>query len=148
MDEPFGSGALTPECGGPDLGPTFGRLQRYFANVRFAAPAVEIGLIEPYPTFSADQLLAIVREMAARGIRPAFFHLDADLNQLKKGSDPYPQDLRTLDDGLRAMGVRFGIIFWGHSGDSDALYYGDAMDLIRRTRDAMPALLHDLPGEG
>lgn len=143
LDEPFLSGSLAA-CGGPDPNPTVQRLERYFANVRFAAPRVAIGLIEPYPSFSVAQLLDFVRRMAARGIRPAFFHLDADLNQLPDGSDTFPQDLQALAEGLAREHVPLGVIFWGHSGDSDALYYRETLTLIRRTNSVLlPDLAQD-----
>lgn len=141
MDDPF-AGGLTAACGGGDTTQTLARLQRYFAKVKFAAPNVQIGLIEPYPTFSSTQLLDYVHQMSNRGIRPAFFHLDADLWQLRKTTDTYAQDVQTLEAGLAADWVPFGVIFWGHSGDSDALYYQDALQLIHRRSDAVA---DDLP---
>jgi hypothetical protein len=139
MDEPFLSG-VDRACGGPDPAATLTRLERYFAGVRLAAPDVRIGLIEPYPFFSAKTLDGFLVAMTLRGIRPAFFHLDVDLDAIR-GPDTLAQDLRFLAGRCASAGMAFGIIFWGHSGDSDALYVEDAMRLVGRVNDAFPGSL-------
>jgi hypothetical protein len=143
LDEPFTSGRSS-RCGGPDRGPTFTRLGRYVAEMRRTEPGIGVGLIEPYPLFGADQLLDVVRRMSARGMRPAFFHVDVDMVQVARGRHDVAVDLRALAAGLDAENIPFGVIFWGHSGDSDALYVEDALDLVRLTNDALPDLPDDV----
>jgi hypothetical protein len=142
MDEPFLSGR-SAACGGPDAGPTLRRLDRYFANVRFAAPGIRIGLIEAYPSFSARTLAGFLAAMSDRGIPPAFFHLDVDLNALD-AQNAFGPDARALADACAALGIPFGVIVWGHSGDSDRLYVDDAMRLVERVNDAFPESLPQL----
>lgn len=137
MDEPFYSGSL-PVCGGPDPAPTIQRLQRYMANLRLFAPSVQVGLIEPYPYFSAATLADFIARMANAGILPAFFHIDVDLHAVKPGNDTLAQDLRWLSERCHSRGIPFGVIVWGANGDSDAMYFDDALRLARRTRDAFP----------
>jgi hypothetical protein len=137
LDEPFLSGSL-PACGGPDPAPTVERLQRYFANVRFFDRGVQVGLIEPYPYFSAATLTDFIGRMRAAGIQPAFFHVDVDLNAIPRNSDTLAQDLPFLAERCRSWGIAFGVIIWGNNGDADALYVQDALRLARRTREAFP----------
>jgi hypothetical protein len=142
MDEPFFSGRL-PECDGPDPGPTLQRLQRYFAYVRFAAPAVRIGLIEPYPAFSATALDGFLTAMADRGIAPAFFHLDVDINALRR-NDTFAADVPALAARCAQLHVPFGVIITGLSGDSDPLYIQQAQNLVDRVNRAFPDVLPQL----
>ncbi len=139
MDEPFLSGR-GPACGGPDPGPTLERLQRYVGYIRFAAPAIRVGLIEAYPSFSASTLAGFLVAMSQRGIAPAFLHLDIDLNAVGSGA-PLAADLQYLSEQCDKLRIPFGVIVWGHSGDSDALYVEDAMRLVRGVNDAFPGTL-------
>jgi len=144
LDEPFTATVQSPRCGGRDLGPTLDRLERFFAGVRLGAPRVQIGLIEQFPTSSGAEVLDDVRLMIARGIRPAFFHLDADLNALPKGSGRFEREIPALADALEAEGVPFGVIFFGHDGDSDERYTKDALAYVRRAAKALPRLPRDI----
>jgi hypothetical protein len=79
--------------------------------------------------------------MALRGIKPAFFHLDIDLNAIKPATDTLAQDVVALAARFAQEGIQFGIIVWGNNGDSDALYAEDAMRLARRIGEAFPEQL-------
>lgn len=144
LDEPFTATVQSPRCGGRDLRATLARLDRFFAHVRLAAPRVEIGLIEQFPISSGTEILDYVRQMKARGIRPAFFHLDADLNALPKGSDRFEKEIPPLAAALEDEGIPFGIIFFGHSGESDSDYYDDALDFVERAGETLSDLPRDI----
>lgn len=142
MDEPFFSGRL-PVCDGPDPAPTLRRLERYFANVRFAAPTVRIGLIEPYPAFAASELDGFLAAMAGRGIAPAFFHLDVDINALRT-RDTFADDVPLIAAQCERLHIPFGVIITGLSGDSDAVYVQQAENLVDRVNRAFPDVLPQL----
>ncbi len=150
MDAPFGSGVMTPECGGPDPAPTVARLGQYMRIVHLVEPRVAIGLIEPYPFFPAAQLEQFLRLMVDNGIKPAFFHLDFDLNALQHNGNyagyDAAGDMRRLDGLCRAMGIRFGFLFWGLNGQSDPIYYGQVIEKIRVVKNAFGPW-EDLPDD-
>jgi len=47
-------------------------------------------------------------------------------------------------EAIEAEGVPVGIIFFGHSGESDEDYYDDALAFVRRANDALPDLPRDV----
>lgn len=75
MDEPFVAGR-EPVCGGPALEPTADRVATYIRGVQAVFPAVKIGWIEAYPFSSAPAIEAQMGLLTARGVSPAFLHLD------------------------------------------------------------------------
>ena len=131
MDEPFLAGQAAI-CGGPSLTPTADRLLVYLRGVTQAAPNVRIGLIEAYPSFSPDGFDAMLGLLAARGVKPAFVHVDVDIRALRLGRDDFARDMRRLQAIAAEHDVRFGFIVWGYNGDADALY---ALDAARLTRE-------------
>lgn len=136
MDEPFLAGQ-SPACGGPDLEPTADRLAAYVTGVRRAYPRVRIGLIEAYPSFGVEAFDAMLRLMRARGIDPAFVHLDVDL-QAVRPIEALAGDVRRLQEICRARRIPFGIIVWGYNGDADALFARDAHRLAMALKQAYP----------
>jgi hypothetical protein len=142
MDEPFLSGQ-SKVCGGPDPQPTVVRLQQYVGAVQAAWPGVGIGLIEPYPYFSVTQIDGFLARMQAGGIRPAFFHLDIDLNAVRRGRQDVPSDLQRLAAACEGRGIPFGVIIWGNNGNADALYVDDAWRLVNLVGESFDA--EDLP---
>lgn len=135
MDEPF-IGGLSPRCGGPHFERTADRLRTYISDVRRAHPVLRIGLIEAYPTFSPAQFATMLQLMTARGTPPAFLHADVDLNAMRSGQHEFGRDMIQLAELAESHGIPFGIIVWGHDGDSDARYAADARklgDAIQKT---------------
>lgn len=128
LDEPFLSGR-TSRCGGPALEPTADRLQTYGRAVAQAFPNVRIGLIEAYPSFAPDAFGSMLQLLAARGVKPAFLHVDVDIRALRQGRDDFPRDMRRLQSICADQKIPFGIIIWGYNGDSDVLYALDAARL-------------------
>jgi hypothetical protein len=134
MDEPFLSG-LAPVCGGPSLTPTADRLIVYQRAVLQAAPNVSIGLIEAYPSFAPDGFESMLRLLAARGVKPAFLHVDVDIRALRAPRDDFGRDMQRLQAICKEQDVRFGFIVWGYNGDADALYANDAARLAGNLAD-------------
>jgi hypothetical protein len=129
MDEPFLSG-YAKRCDGPDPQPTVQRLEVFLTSVRNARPAIAVGLIEPYPFFSVTELVGFVRMLKARGVPPAFFHVDVDLNAIRPETRVY-DDMQRLSYLCIAEQIPFGVIVWGNNGNADALYVNDAWRLVR-----------------
>jgi hypothetical protein len=143
MDEPFVSGRARA-CGGPALEPTADRVATYIKGVRSAFPNIQIGLIEAYPFSSGDALQTIVDVLAARGVPPAFLHIDVDLAAMRPTRNDFTRDMRGLRDVARARGILFGIIIWGNNGDADPLYALDASRLVESVTAAFPSW-NDMP---
>lgn len=135
MDEPFLAGQAAV-CGGPSLAPTADRLLTYHRGVTQASPNVAIGLIEAYPSFGPDGFDTMLRLLAARGVKPAFLHVDVDIRALRAGRDDFARDMRRLQTLCAEQDVRFGFIVWGYNGDADALYANDAARLTRELADS------------
>lgn len=125
LDEPFLSGQ-SATCGGPSLEPTADRLAIYGAGVRQAFPDVQIGMIEAYPSFNPDAFASMLTLLAARGVKPAFLHVDVDIKALRAGRDDFTRDMIRLSTICHEQSVPFGIIVWGYNGDNDVLYSIDA----------------------
>jgi hypothetical protein len=123
MDEPWVSGRAK-KCGGPALEPTADRVALYMSSVARVYPTVKIGLIEAYPFSSADAIESMLSLLRARGVPPAFLHMDVDWHSLNPGE--FARDMRRLRDVCRAQNMPFGIIITGYNGDADPLFAVDA----------------------
>jgi hypothetical protein len=141
MDEPWVSGRANV-CGGPALEPTADRVATYMSAVGRAYPSVKIGLIEAYPFSSAEAIETILQLMRARGVPPAFLHMDVDWHRLQPAD--FARDMKRLQAFTGSQNIPFGIIIVGYNGEADALYAydtGSLTDLIAdtfQTWDAMP----------
>lgn len=141
MDEPWVSGR-SKVCGGPALEPTADRVAVYMSAVNRARPALKIGLIEAYPFSSAEAIESMVQLLRARGVPPAFLHMDVDWHSLQP--DVFSRDMKRLQATATSFSMPFGIIIVGYNGDANALYAfddGGLANLIAdtfQTWDAMP----------
>jgi len=141
MDEPWVSGRASV-CGGPALEPTADRVATYMSAVGRAHPTLRIGLIEAYPFSSAEAIETMVQLMRARGVPPAFLHMDVDWHRLQPNE--FARDMKRLQGFARSLDIPFGIIIVGYNGEADALYTFDAGGLTGliadtfQTWDAMP----------
>lgn len=129
MDEPWVSGR-SKRCGGPALEPTADRVALYMTSVNRAYPATAIGLIEAYPFSSAAAIQSMISLLRARGVTPAFLHMDVDWHALKPGD--FARDMRQLQAFCRSEHIPFGIIVTGYNGDADALFAVDVLGLARQ----------------
>jgi hypothetical protein len=141
MDEPWVSGRARV-CGGPALEPTADRVATYMSAVARAHPALKIGLIEAYPFSSAEAIETMVQLMRARGVPPAFLHMDVDWHRLPPNE--FARDMRRLQAFAGALNIPFGIIIVGYNGEADPLYTFDVGGLTGliaetfQTWEAMP----------
>jgi hypothetical protein len=141
MDEPWVSGRAAV-CNGPALEPTADRVATYMSAVARAYPSLKIGLIEAYPFSSAQQIETMIQLMRARGVPPAFLHMDVDWHRLQAGD--FSRDMKRLQAFTGSLNIPFGIIIVGYNGEADALYASDVGGLTGlmadtfQTWDAMP----------
>lgn len=126
MDEPWVSGR-SKRCGGPALEPTADRVALYMSSVNRVYPNIRIGLIEAYPFSSADAIESMLTLLQARGVKPAFLHMDVDWHSLTP--DQFTRDMRRLQSACRARSMPFGIIITGYNGDADPLYAVDVASM-------------------
>jgi hypothetical protein len=123
MDEPWVSGRARA-CGGPALEPTADRVATYMSAVSRAYPGLKIGLIEAYPFSRADAIESMLQMLRARGVPPAFLHMDVDWHAL--GAGEFVRDMKRLQSFAAAQNIPFGIIIVGYNGEADPLYALDA----------------------
>jgi hypothetical protein len=131
MDEPFISAlppnqsfaASMPTCNFT-VPQTAAAVAAYVARINAAYPGVRIGLIEPYPYFSAAQIESFVTALASAGVNLPFFHLDYDESFLSV--DPGP-DFLEFRKFFAARQIPFGIIIIGTNGTNDQLATNGAL---------------------
>lgn len=139
LDEPLASS--TPS-GDPRFGPghigcglsseqTAGLVKFYITKVHENFPHVEIGLIEPYPAFSAEEIMSFVLELEHAGVRLPFFHLDLHLQRQVRERADATTDVRRLREFFRAKGIPFAVIIFGEDGRSNEGYSADAWATAR-----------------
>ena len=138
MDDPFAAGQA-PVCGGPALEPTADRIATYFTGVTSGAPSVKIGWIEAYPLAREPDIERAIALLNARGVHPAFLHMDFALNGVKVFRTDFAADMTRLKSVCASAGIPFGIIVWGSDGDADALYALGAERVMNAITDAFPS---------
>ena len=107
----------------------FGRGGDHTAFNQEGYPAVRIGLIEPYPSFSPDAFASMLQLMGSRGIAPAFVHVDVDLAAVQPGRDNLVGDLRRIQQMCAAQKIAFGVIVSGTNGRVEVRVNGQQLNL-------------------
>ena len=153
MDEPYRGGEMEfagVRCG-YSMEQSADQTVAWLEGVRALRPGIALGDIEPYPHFSAPELIAWLDALAARGGTLDFFHLDVDLNALKhQTTATTARDLRTLRDAASARGIPFGVIVIGNewlmnrSSDQPRSYYETSTAWAREIEAAIGAPDHVL----
>ena len=137
LDEPFLSALF--ECRIPESRAA-ALVADFVRRVNARHPKAKIGLIEPYPTFSVDQIARFLRLIDERGVAMAFLHVDVDMVAVRSTPGGVPpdvvSDLRALDALATARRIPFGFIVWGNAGASDRDYFesavNDGIDTLRQ----------------
>lgn len=135
MDDPFAGGKV-PVCGGPAPEPSADRIATYFAGVHAVFPDVRIGWIEAYPLSPEPLIETELALLQARGVTPAFLHMDVDSRALRKAGADFARDMPALRDVCHARQIPFGILVWGYNGDSDVQYSIDAAHVVQEITSA------------
>jgi hypothetical protein len=105
-------------------------------SVATDAPGLMVGDIEPYPSHSAEELMRWTRALEHNGYKPAFLHLDVDVNDVNIRGPKlnFFGDMQALQKFLRGEGIPFGIVFWpGKDPEpSDKAYFADVISYAKR----------------
>lgn len=146
LDEPFASGVNKEIFGGQACGLTPGevaRLQRiYNDRIHAKHPDVVIGFIEPYPAFSADEIISFLLELEHAGVSVPFFHLDWYLPGTVREDGNWRTDVSRIRDFCRARGIPFGVILWGEDGRADEPFSLVSMTVARASLQAVGITEH------
>ncbi|MCC6277177.1 MAG: hypothetical protein IT289_04600, partial [Oligoflexia bacterium] len=115
---------------------------QYMTQVKAARPQVKIGDIEPYPSFSVNQLITWVDLLISYNQKPDFLNLDVDRNHAQQIGAPVAADLSRLRTAMNARGIKFGVIIWSHITSSEQGFYNDALSWANQVRAALGSLDH------
>jgi hypothetical protein len=152
IDESFHSGLGSPDgsqgglpgaCGLAPSG-VAQLLRGYVDGVHKTHPEAQVGFIEPYPRFSADQLMSYLNELDAAGVPIPFFHLDLDLQTSVAYGLDVANDVRRISDFCHARGILFGVIVTGINANSDHAYTQYAWSILRTSVSAIGVTPHTL----
>jgi len=112
-------------------------------NIPTWAPGLAVGDIEVYPSKTPDQLIRWTRALEQNGYKPAFFHLDVDVNDVEVRGPKlnFNGDMRAIQSFFKAERIPFGVIFWsGHDPEpTDASYYNHVVSWAQRVHAAIGA---------
>jgi hypothetical protein len=114
MDEPL---AATQEAWHESMNYAVQETATFIQLVRKRYPDVLIGDIEPYPSFSADELVIFIDSLQARlkqlhvkGLD--FFRLDVDWMNFVSERKGGWIEVKSLEDACRQRLIPFGLIYW------------------------------------
>lgn len=135
MDEPFT--AALPVRGESTFGrcnfsidQTVVQVDAFMDAMRATYPDIRIGLIEPYPYFTVDEIMTFVRALEDNErVGLAFFRLDYDVRHRYNADTNSRNDLLRLRDFLSSRGLAFELIVTGYDGRTDAGAVASAMAL-------------------
>lgn len=135
MDEPF-TAALPVRGPSPfgrcnfSIDQTVVQVDAFMDRVRERHPEIRIGLIEPYPYFTADEIMTFIRALEDNErVGLAFFRLDYDVRHRYNADTNSVADLRRLRDFLAGRGIEMEVIVTGYDGRTDAPAVASAMAL-------------------
>ncbi|HEX4924045.1 MAG TPA: hypothetical protein VFV50_08160 [Bdellovibrionales bacterium] len=136
LDEPFTAGYHM--CGGLKAEAIADSTARFMRRTSENARALghegfEIGLIEAYPSFSADELNWFLQLLYERGTKPSHVHVDFDFWAARNkgiGQAQIAADLKKIQAKARELGIPMGVLYWGHDGDNASAFAGDLLELV------------------
>lgn len=123
MDEPYVS--VREWCRQP-IEKVSEHVSYYIKRVNDSYPGVKVGLIEPYPFFTVEEIESFIISLEKTGVRLPFFHLDMHRAGALANSD-IGEDLRNIEKFCKSRGIEFGVIVWGDNGGSNQLFFNSAM---------------------
>ncbi len=141
MDEPLFGGRIevnNTTCG-YQMEQSTGVTADFMRRVNTAYTRMIVGDIEPYPEFSVTELERWLLTLQADEAKPAFFHLDVDMERVRVENQDVKEALRSLSQFCLAQGIPFGVIFtstWRAAG-SDRSYYDSTMAWVRTVNEAI-----------
>jgi hypothetical protein len=134
MDEPFTAALPAQE---PSLlsrceftiNRTVIEVKAFVDTVHARYPAIKVGLIEPYPYFSMDNIITYIAAMENAGVRVPFFRLDFDMRHRRNTDSNANADLRRLRSFLNSQDIDLELIVTGYDGKTDAGAVASALAL-------------------
>jgi hypothetical protein len=106
------------------------QVDAFMDTVRSAYPEIRIGLIEPYPYFTMDEIMTFIRALEENErVGLAFFRLDFDVRHRFNAETNTRNDLTRLKAFLADRRLEFEVIVTGYDGRTDAEAVASAMAL-------------------
>jgi hypothetical protein len=149
QDQPFVSGLIYCKAQGESK--TAYYVKRYADSIKahyervWPGEVINIGLIEAYPVFTANEIQEIVERLIHTGYKPAFVHLDFDRNRMvtyRISNARLKHDLLQLRGYLSSYGIPLGIIFWGQDGADKVKSGQNLLDFAMRIKSLYGAPEH------
>jgi hypothetical protein len=119
LDEPLWAGLrtdLSPGCN-LTIPQIVNEVKSYIDKVHETDPAVEVGIIEPYPALKVEDLRSYIQTLKSSQVPVAFFRLDIDAGILKPG---WENELRSLKTLLRDFGIPLHLIYGSPTAETSA----------------------------
>jgi hypothetical protein len=142
MDEPF-TAALPAQESSPlarcefSIDRTVIEVKRFIDAVHQQDPQIRIGLIEPYPYFTVDNILTFIGALKNAGVTLPFFRIDFDMRQRRNSDANATADLKRLRSALNDQRIDFEVIVTGYDGKTDAGSVASAMALAYEVNGAV-----------
>jgi hypothetical protein len=116
-----------------------GATANFARQLQSAHPEVALGDIEPYPHFSAGELMDWIRLLMDEGVTLEFFHLDVDIERVRVEGQDVNADLTALEEFTEENGIEFGVIFISNwrEASSNQSYYESTMQWISNVSSAI-----------
>lgn len=133
LDEPWNAGLRVRQPAWP-----FDRVLAHLTDVRQRVhdvePALAVGIVEPYPSISAEALCSIINAFT-----PAFFHLDIDYRAARQAGSlkALQADIGRVAVCCRDAGIPFGIIIWGYDEETAETFMRSARTLLAAIQKAV-----------
>lgn len=142
MDEPFTAALPVAEAGAAarcnfSIDQTVREVKNFVDTVHATYPAIRIGLIEPYPFFTVDDIALYIVALNNAGVDLPFFRLDLDLRHRRNEDTNSSADLKRLRDFLSNRRIDFEVIVTGYDGKTDAGAVASAMALAYEVQGAI-----------
>jgi hypothetical protein len=93
------------------------------------ATGTAAGLVEPYPAFTADEIMQFIDVVRSKGVTMPFLRVDYDYYAIRDNHSD-PNDLVKLEKFCHSRGMKFGIIVFGGDGTSNESYVADASTMM------------------
>ena len=112
-------------------------VKAFIDRVHRTHPNIRIGLIEPYPYFTVDQIITFIGALKNAGVQLPFFRLDYDMRHRRNTDSNVRADLRRLRTMLDQERIEFEVIVTGYDGKTDSGAVASAMALAHEVNGAV-----------
>lgn len=141
MDEPLlgGQHVINGRTCGYTMEQSAAATGHFVQQVSTEHPDIIVGDIEPYPHFSVAELQKWILQLEEKGVAPAFFHLDVDIERVRVEGQDVMADLQALSEFCGERGIAFGVIFTSNwrAAESNRAYYDSTMKWVKTVKGAI-----------